>query len=201
MPSKIYDWAPRARRYRDPNTGRFVSRHTVRRGVDELITDSQAKITDISEALRTGRMTLGDWQRGMQEEIRRTQLGAQALLRGGWAQLDTAAYNAIEARIREQYDFLHAFTEQLRNGEIITDGSFMTRARLYAGASRVGYHEDETELQREVGYREQLNVLSLSEHCVDCVYIARLGWVRIGSVPPIGGRKCLGNDKCHWIYR
>lgn len=201
MPQKIWEWAPRARRYRDPITGRFVSRDTIRQGVDELITDSQKQVTQLSDDLRNGRIDLAEWQRGMQEEIKRTILGAQALLRGGWKQLTQADYAAIADRIRGQYEYLHDFTEKLRSGLMRTDGNFMNYARLYPAAARVGYHEDESILMRKVGYREELNVLHPAEHCSDCVYASNIGWVPIGTNPPIGARRCLGNDRCTMRYR
>lgn len=201
MPAKIWDWAPLARRYRDPETGRFVARDTIRRGLDDLIVDSQKIITEASEALRSGAIELADWQQIMREEIKRTQLGAQALLRGGWKQMKPEDFTTIEARIQVQFDYLHAFTVKLRDGLMRTDGNFMNYARLYLAAARVGYHEDESELVREVGYHEELNVLHPAEHCIECVACRDAGWVPIGTNPPIGSRKCLGNDRCTMRYR
>lgn len=201
MPDKFWEWAPLARRYRDPITGRFVPRDTIRRGVDDLILRSQARVTLLSESLRSGKLELSEWQIGMREEIKRTQLGAQALLRGGWAQLTDADYAAINDRIQGQFAYLHDFTGKLRDGLMRTDGNFMNYARLYPASARVGYHEEEQDLVRRSGYREELNVLHPAEHCADCVAASALGWVPLGTNPPIGGRRCLGNDRCTMRYR
>jgi hypothetical protein len=201
MPFKFWEWAPRARRYRDPITGRFVARDTIRKGVDDLILASQKVVTSLSDDLRNGKITLAEWQHGMQEEIKLTQLGSQALLRGGWAQLTEADYAAVEGRILEQYRYLQNFTNKLRDGLMRTDGNFMNYARLYPASARVGYHADESVLVREAGYTEELNVLHPAEHCADCIYASGLGWVPIGTNPPIGSRQCLGNDRCTMRYR
>lgn len=201
MPTKIWEWAPKARRYRDPVTGRFVSRDTIRRGLDDLILRSQNRVTAISDALRNGRIELGDWQIGMREEIKRTQLGAQALLRGGWAQLTEADLEATALRIKIQFEYLHDFTVKLRDGSMRTDGNFMNYARMYPSAARVGYHEDESDLMSVSGYREELNVLNPAEHCADCIACRDRGWVPIRTNPPIGSRKCRGNDRCIMRYR
>lgn len=201
MPTKIWEWAPKARRYRDPATGRFVSRDTIRRGLDDLILRSQNRVTAISEALRSGKIDLAEWQFGMREEIKRTQLGAQALLRGGWAQLTDADIEAAGIRIKIQFEYLHDFTSKLRDGTMRTDGRFMNYARMYPSSARVGYHEDESDLMRQAGYRDELNVLHPAEHCADCVAASALGWVPIRTNVPIGGRKCLGNDRCTMRYR
>lgn len=201
MPDRFWEWAPKARRYRDPVTGRFVSRDTIRRGLDDLILKSQNRVTTLSESLRSGRIELAEWQVGMREEIKRTQLGAQSLLRGGWAQLTADDYKVVEERIRVQFDYLHKFTTDLQAGLVRTDGAFMSRARLYPAAARVGYHEDESELMLDSGYREELNVLHPAEHCSDCVSASARGWVPIRTNPPIGSRRCLGNDRCTMRYR
>lgn len=201
MPRKIWDWAPKARRYRDPESGRFASRDDIRRGLDDLILDSQKIVTEASDALRSGRIELAEWQQIMREEIKRTQLGAQALLRGGWKQLTDEDMTAITARVKEQFDYLHAFTAQLRDGTVRTDGLFMSRARLYPAAARVGYHQDEAVLIQRVGYTQEHNVLHPAEHCIECVECWSRGWVTIGGNPPIGSRKCLGNDRCTMRYR
>lgn len=201
MPGKIWHWAPLARRYRDPATGRFVSRETIRRGVDDLILRSQRNVTSFTDSLRLGNIDLATWQRGMQDEIKRTQLGAQALLRGGWAQLTDVDLEAINVRIREQFEFLHKFTADLRAGRVRTDGEFMNRARLYPAAARVGYHQEESELMLTSGYRDELNVMHPAEHCADCKAAEARGWVPIKTNPPIGTRRCLGNDRCTMLYR
>lgn len=201
MPDKIWEWAPRARRYRDPVTGRFVSRDEIRRGVDRLIADSQKVITTASDELRIGRMELADWQEIMRKEIKRTQLGAQALLRGGWNQLTDDDMAQITSRVRAQFEYLHDFTAQLRDGRQRTDGTFMNRARMYPASARIGYHEDESELMRAVGYRLEHNILHPAEHCGECLDCWARGWVPIGSNPPIGARRCFGNDRCTMRYR
>jgi hypothetical protein len=197
----IYEWAPNLARYRDPTTGRFVSRDTIRAGVDQFIVASQARITAISEELRSGKINLAQWQTVMREEIKTTQLMAEALLRGGWEQMTQADYGRVGQRIREQYAFLEDFTDKLRSGEIRTDGQFMNYARMYATSARVGFHEGLEEQMQNAGYTEELNVLHPAEHCDECVAATATGWVPIGTNKPIGTRKCLGNDKCQMKYR
>lgn len=201
MPRKIWEWAPRARRYRDPDNGRFVARDTIRRGLDDLILDSQKIITTASDELRKGEIRLSEWQDIMAQEIKRTQLGSQALLRGGWNQLTESDYAVINGRIKEQLDYLHRFTEDLRAGTVRTDGQFFNRARMYPASARVGYHEDEGPLVRAVGYTQEHNVLNPAEHCAECVDCWARGWVPIGSLPRIGSRQCFGNDRCTIRYR
>ncbi len=198
--ANIWQWAPKAARYRDPDSGRFVSRATIRQGVDQLIVASQRRITIASEELRSRKITLDEWQQVMLYEIKITQLMSEALLRGGWDQMTQADYDSVGERVKEQYTYLDGFTQDLANG-LTTDGSFMSRARMYASAARVGFESGMAEQLLGVGYTEERNVLHPAEHCTDCVEATDRQWVPIGTNPPIGTRKCLGNDLCTTEYR
>lgn len=39
-------------------------------------------------------------------------------------------------------------------------------------------------------------VLHASENCAQCVGLSGLGWVDVGSLPPIGSRRCLSRCRC-----
>ncbi len=205
MPRRApYTWNPKAARYRDPATGRFINRTTVRQWVDRNIAASQGRIQSLSEQVREGSIDLGEWERGMREEIKRTQLGAEMLLRGGRNQMTAADFGRVGQRVRGQYAYLENFVAQLRAGEIRTDGAFISRARMYAAASRSAYHESEREQLAAIGYRQERNVLHPAEHCTgqgSCVEQSSRGWVSIGRLIPIGQRICRGNDHCSIEYR
>lgn len=197
----VYQWDTVAARFRDPLTGRYVGRDKVRGVLDDLVLRSQARITTASDALRTGNSTVAEWQATMREEIKRTHLQSEALLRGGWKQMTPADYGRVGARVKEQYRYLDNFTKELEQGKQITDGGFMARARMYAASARVGFHDELGKMLLGIGYTEERNVLHPAEHCAECVDMSALGWVPIGTVVPIGSRQCLGNDKCSMKYR
>lgn len=197
----VYEWSATAARYRDPRTGRFVTRSAIRRGLDDIIQRSQNRITAFSDELRDGVIDLAQWQTAMREEIKETQLAAEALLRGGWKQMTAADYGRAGQRIREQYEYLDGFTAGLRDGVVRTDGSFFVRARMYAAAARVGFHDAQGEQLEALGYTEEKNVLHPAEHCEECVDQTAAGWVPINTLVPIGSRQCLGNDRCSMNYR
>jgi len=196
-----YDWDPIVMRFRDPVTGRYVSRQTVRAEVDALIVASQNRIRDLSNEMRQGKITLAAWEEGMIEELKLAHLGSEALLRGGWKQMTQADFGRVGQRLRVQYEYLANFVQELLDGTAITDGLFMSRAGLYAGSARVGFHEGMGLALAQLGYREERNILHPAEHCWQCVEETDKGWVPINSLLPIGDRACLGNDKCDIRYR
>jgi len=199
--SDVYEWDPSTARFRDPASGRYVARSEVTNIVDQIILKSQARITADSDRFRSGLITLEEWQADMRQEIKRVHLATEAMVRGGWNQLGPSDFGRVGARVKEQYAYLSDFTQQLLNGEIRTDGAFMSRARLYAASVRASLHESMTEVVMAAGYTEERNVLHPAEHCTECLDQSAAGYVPLGTLVPIGARQCLGNDKCTMRYR
>jgi hypothetical protein len=201
MPRRNYQWDPSAARFRDPDTGRYISRSQVRRAVDDLIRASQQRITAVSDQVRAGQITTSEWNAIMRQEIKRVLLGKEALLRGGWAQMTAEDFGRVGKEVRTQYQYLDGFLHDLEAGKVRTDGTFMERARSYAESARVAYYEALAKQLPALGYTQERNKLHPAEHCVDCVDMAALGWVPIGTCIPIGQRKCINKDKCEMLYR
>lgn len=201
MPRKRLEWSKKAARYRDPVTGRFITRNEVRGWVDKLVQQSQRRLAIAADDMRQGRTTVGQWQKIMRDEIKNTQLAAEALVRGGWNQMTARDFGRVGARVREQFKYLDKFTREVESKKQATDGRLVQRARSYAAAARVNFHESQTDQLSELGYTEEKNVLHVAEHCDDCLDQAALGWVPIGTLTPIGSRKCRMNDRCSVQYR
>ena len=199
--ARSFQWDPVIARFRDADTGRYISRDAVRQAVDLLILKAQDRIRIASNELRSGNISIGEWQSIMRDQIKNTHLATEALLRGGWAQMTQADFGRVGQRVREQYDYLANFTQELLDGIVVTDGRFMSRAGMYPASARTGYHEEETLQLQQLGYTEERNVLRPAEHCDVCVEQTALDWVPIGSLIPIGDRTCLSNDKCFKQYR
>lgn len=200
MPSKPYGWDPVTIRYRDPVTGRYITRDAVRQVMDELITKSQQRITTASDALRSHQLSLLEWRDIMRTEIKNIHLASEALASGGWAQLDAGAFGRVGARVKTQYQYLENFMRQVLDGTQRTDGTFFNRARQYVASARPAFHESMLEGARAAGYRFERNILHPAEHCTECLDMSALGKVPLGTLIPIGSRICRGNDRCSIRY-
>jgi hypothetical protein len=195
-----YQWNARAARYRDPNTGRFISRDAVRVEVDRIVSASQRRVTAATEQLASGAIDLAQWDATMRQEIKRAHLGSSALLNGGWKQLTPADYGRVGAAVRAQYKYLEGFLDDIRAGRV-RGGTLLNRAKMYPASARIVFHEQQTTQLDDLGYTEERNVLHPAEHCDVCIDASARGWVPIGTNIPIGKRTCLGNDKCSMRYR
>lgn len=153
-----------------------------------------------SVMLREGKINLEDWQIAMRHSIKRTHLHSAAAAAGGWEQMRATDFARLGPILREQYAYLRNFAVQIEKG-LPLGGGFLARVELYGEAARGTYHYLEELLEMEAGRTQYRNRLRPAEHCSDCVAATQAGWVKIGTLTPIGQRRCRVRCKCYFEYR
>jgi len=196
-----YIWSPASGRYHDQDTGRFVSNLAINQAVDSVIAQAATHLAGLTQQLQSGAITLADWQAGMAQEIKLLHTGAAALGRGGWQQMSASDWGWTGQRIKQQYQYLTNFAHDIATGKQAMDGRLIARAMMYADATR----STQKEMQRRTGMLrgnlEERNVLGAAEHCAGCLSASGMGWVPIGTLPPIGARQCRSRCRCSIITR
>jgi len=195
-----FKWESQTGRYRGPG-GRFVPNAVVNDALDTVIAKQGAKMRDLAASLSDGSMSLPVWQHEMMQEIKLVHLDGAALANGGWQQLGPADYGWVGQRIRNQYRYLTAFSQQIADGRQNLGAGAEARAEMYADAARSTHREAQRRQAVTRGMQEEANRLSAAENCGGCVSATMLGWVPIGTLPPIGTRDCLSRCKCVMVYR
>lgn len=195
-----YEWDAGLGRYRNAANGRLVGTADVRAALDRALRSEGLRARDLAEQLRAQAITVREFDAGMREVVKNTQLFSAAAGRGGWAQMGAREYGMVGARVREQYGFLAQFTSELRAG-LGRDGTFLNRASSYAEAGRSLYHEVERDVREATGATEERSVLHPADHCAGCADQAALGWQPIGEAVPIGQRDCMNGCVCTMEYK
>lgn len=193
-------WNATAKRYVDTSTGRFVGNAQIRNALDTAISKAKTEIASLGEDLRSGRITLEDWQVAMREQIKAQHLSSAALARGGFAQMTQADYGRVGGTVASHYRYLNNFVADIKQGAPF-DGTFTNRVRLYAEASRSTYEAAAREVADDGGATEERNILGVADHCDECISLTDDGWVPIGTMPPPGRRQCGVNCRCRMTYR
>lgn len=157
-----------------------------------------------------GQTEISAWQDQTAQDLRLIGLAAAIIGVGGTAEVDGDTMNGVTERTHYHLDRLNSFALDIENG-ILTEERAVRRAGLYpVSVVRSGYAAARLEAHQFADYDEELNELDLhADHCLPdpargtegCPELTALGWVPIGTLPPIGERSCVFNCKCYIRYR
>ena len=196
-----YQYDPRSRRYRNRATGRYLPATNVRSAVDTIIGVESVKMRALAQSLVNGEIALSDWQMQSAALLKALHVALGLAANGGLANTSAADLGYIASQIKEQYKYLNKMALQIRKGSQALDGTLVSRAELYAQAGRALYENVVDRAAQNAGCTEERSVLGPADHCDDCVGEAAKGWQPIGTLIPIGQRKCLANCQCSMEQR
>lgn len=202
MPVSDYIWDTGTRRYRSLTTGRFTPPSEVRAEVDRVISYWEGEMKDASVQLVKQTMSLGEWQDFMVQGLKTLHLSAAAAANGGFANLDSADFTKVSAKLDQEFDYLQSFALELQNGDQPLNGMVVVRENLYVNAARNTYEDFNRDGHQESGDSLERNVLDpgVGHHCDDCLEATDQGWVPIGTLSLPGDRECQANDMCTLEY-
>lgn len=200
--SSDYAWNETAGRYINLSTGRFVPFNAVRDQLESVIDQSAIRMNGITQQLIDQQVSLAEWQSVMMEQIKLSHTAAAAASRGGWAQMSQSDWGAAGRMIRDQYDYLRNFAEEIASGKQALDGRALVRADLYGDAARGTFEQMRRRYeQQQNGMQEEIRILGEADHCPGCLEQASLGWQTIGTLDPIGAEECITRCHCTFRYR
>lgn len=193
-------WDARVGRYRDAETGRYLSRQQVLAYVRESIDRTSVVSDQLAGYVSSGILSPNDWRDLFREELKSEYIRQYLLGIGGRDQMTQADWGRLGAMLREQYKYLNEFAKEL---EGLSPDQIMARARMYINSSREGFEKAHLQVAKRLGMTEELWVLGEAEHCDDCIGFASEDWQPIGHFPEpgAGDTQCLTNCQCHKLYR
>lgn len=197
-----WGWDPVAHRYRDIETGRFLSRARALELVQQSIDASGIASDQLASYAASGALSAADYGSFFREEIKREYLRQYLLGIGGREQMTAADWGSIGGMLREQYGWLQGFLDEIASGNL-TEAQIMARARMYLNSAREAYERAHAKTAVAGGMTEELWALGEAEHCPDCLAYAAEGWQPVGTFPEPGdgSTQCLTNCQCHKAYR
>ncbi len=163
--------------------------------IGDLVEAFSSDVEALCDRLCTGKMGLIDWYKAMMRLIKR--LHVAAAVAAGELQSEL-----VEARIREQFEYLEQYVLWLAEQGKIDCGPLKFRAVMYGGAAWATYWLVVEALAVEA--TEVRWMLTFAEHCDDCLELAARGWMskaELHQVPGDGETECLVNCRCYLEFR
>lgn len=198
-----YRWDPRANRYRDADTGRFLPRDQALAFVEQALARTGETANALATMVAEGQIASGDWGERMWQEIKDEHIRQYLSAVGGRAQMTPAMWGANGGILADQMRYFRGFRGEVAAGNL-SEAQIAARSRMYINAAREAYERGVQRTAINAGAVEERWVVNAAaEHCGDCLDLAAQGWQPVGTfpVPCSGATQCRSNCKCHLEYR
>jgi hypothetical protein len=134
------DWTydERLNRYRQASTGHFLSAESIIRLRDEFLDARIVRTRQLAADLADDRITLGEWERGMRDEIKTTVGVEYAFGRGGMNRMQPSDFREMGGLVGDHYRFLNNFAQDISTGNL-SEAGIASRAAMYIGSGTTAY--------------------------------------------------------------
>ena len=127
-------WNQLTKRYRNSKTKKTVTSNTVLRLRDDFVDEMRLPISNLTDDLINSRITVQEWVLEMRKKVRNAHSAEYMLARGGRNAMFQTDLDALAEIIKEQFDFLQKFGQEVRAGNL-SASKITSRAEMYMEAA------------------------------------------------------------------
>lgn len=192
----------RAGSYRGDN-GRFVARAEVLRLVDGEAARLETRLRGHARLLNANRISVGEFQSRMAEDLKLSYLRSAALGSGGRQGLTNRHFGKVGQELKDQYAFLRNFGEAIAAGEL-SEKQILARAKSYGISTRTAFFEAEKITRQANGFNQAKRTRDpQAQSCPDCIRYSTNGqWFPINQVVAPGVNcQCRSRCRCQIVFR
>lgn len=206
LPGYIYDAARASYRrvLSNGSLGSYVTRDEIVAGLRQIAAASEKMLGDLALAVARGELTQNDGVLAGAQLLKDLYNANSALARGGWSQMNAAAWGRNGQILRGEYAYWKNFMAAVARGEL-SEAQIRARAALYVNKAYSRFFAEDRLLKLQdssLTWESWLDTGGENE-CSDCFALAALGRVPLGTlktVPGAGATRCLSNCRCTIIY-
>jgi hypothetical protein len=218
----LFLWDRKRGKFISTKTGRVIRADTLRKWVIEASQKSEGRLAKFAEMLAAGvpagptalppalpaalpaapasAISHREFQMAVQKEIAKAESSMVASAVGGLKQMKVPEWQRVAIQIRKQQAALVGFSTDIVQNRLSSD-QIISRAQLYARAIYATHMNQMTDLKEGMGSKFARRILHQGAiHCEDCPPLAKLGWVPIENLVPIGDTACIVNCRCAIEY-
>lgn len=166
-----WEWDAASRRYRNVDTGRYLSASASIELRDDLVSRLRSDTDALARRLAAEDLTVQQWEAAMQANVRTVNTVQMSLGRGGRNAMTDDDRTALAELIRGQHEYLRSFAEDIAAGRL-SEAQISARSKLYYGSSTQAYERGR----------------------------ASAWGVRPPHVPGDGSTECMSACRCFLIY-
>lgn len=171
--SDRFTYDERSFRYRDSQTGRFISESTIKTLAGQYENARQEVGRELASQLVNKQVSLSEWVTSMRSELRNTYSAEYMLGRGGRNAMTSADWGNVGNMLKKQYGFLNEFANEIAAGKL-TEAQIAARAQMYFNSATQAYERGKVHAR---------------------------GMPDLPAYPGDGTSECRANCKCSWDIR
>lgn len=133
-----YEFVTSINRYRDADSGRFVSRKTLLGYVEGVTSAGQDASDVLADRVSTGVISPAEFETQMRDEIKSATIQDYVLGRGGREQMQPRDWGTIGRQLRGEYKLLAGFRQDIEDDKL-SPAQIRARSHLYFETARVAY--------------------------------------------------------------
>ena len=162
----------------------------------------ERKIKSQTEQLIKNEITVFQWERSIQSQLKESHLKLAALGAGGKKGITPRHRGQLGAALRQEYNRLFDFRKEIQAGRL-SEKQILQRAKFYSRSVSQSYYRSQ-QLSRAMGGATlaKRTLDPTAKHCPECPTYVTKGFIPIEQVIPAGTKcSCHGNCKCRVTYR
>jgi hypothetical protein len=199
-------WDAKRGKFISTKTGRVIRADTLRKWVIAAADKYEERLANLAKNVTpgpiaaAGEITQREFQVTMQKEIVKAESAMASSAIGGLKQMKAPEWQRVAIQIRKQQTALVGFGTDIVQTKL-SPAEIAARARLYARAIYATHMNEMTVNKQSMGAKFARRILHQGAiHCEDCPPLAKLGWVPIEDLVPIGDTACIVNCRCAIEY-
>ena len=165
----LWYWDDSAKRYRSPETGRFIGIDDMNGLRTEFMTSQKERLEGVTTVFDAGTIDSLTYERQVKEIIKQTYIDNYVMGKGGRLSMTQADWGSVGGMIKEQYGYLNPFLAQIERGEL-SQAQINARLKMYINSASEAFWR---------GFASDIPI-------------------DLPAYPGDGSSRCLVNCQCTW---
>lgn len=165
----LWYWDDNVKRYRSPETGRFIGIDDMNALRSEFMTIQKTRMEGLTNVYSTGTIDFPTYRKQVNEILRQTYIDNYVMGAGGRNSMTQADWGSVGGMISEQYRYLNPFMDQVARGEL-SQAQINARLKMYINSASEAFWR---------GFTRGIPI-------------------DLPAYPGDGSTRCLVNCQCQW---
>ena len=155
-------------------------------------------LDELAESLKSGNITVAQWEESMRDMLRREYETAMILAKGGRENITQSDWGYEGSALKKQYAYLNNFAKEIAADPAAwMSGRLNIRMDMYGESAYAALEDFRAREAKAQGCDEEQNELGGADNnCNGCLTENGRGRVSIGELVPVGSRDCIINCRC-----